>query len=163
MLLSQRCCPFASFVGRAWSGKFKKTSLNVYRTILRSSVSTIAFCGLFPDWKKNFTFADQVSYDLSLHQSSQGLRGAKIVISCIGIKPENELDAVNDIVNKDKDAQLSVLTNPRGLDGAGDVINRASTIASSDSFTTVMGYMQRIVKIGDAISEVSFAESGSLW
>ena len=99
-----------------------------------------------------FTFTDKVSYGLSLPGSSQQLRSAKIVISCIGIKPENELDAINDIVN---DAQVSPLTAPRGLDEAGAIINGASTIVSSDSFTTVMGYVEGIVKIGDAIAEVS--------
>ena len=105
-----------------------------------------------------FTFADQVSYGLSLPVSSQQLRGAKIVISCIGIKPENELDAINDIIN---DAQVAALTAPRGLDEEGDIINGAPTIASCDSFTTVIGYVERIVKIGDAIAEVSFIHSGS--
>ena len=84
------------------------------------------------------------------------------MISCVGIKPENELDAINDIVNKDKDTQIAAFKDPRGLDDADLVINEASTLASSGSFTTVMGYVERIVQIGDAIAEVSSTHSRSL-
>ena len=80
------------------------------------------------------------------------------MILCIAIKPENEINAINDIVT---DTQVSALTTPRGLDEVGDIINGASAIASSDSFTTVMGYVESIVKIGNVIAEVSFIHSGS--
>ena len=105
---------------------------------------------------KRSIFPDQVSYNLSLRGSSQESHSAKIVLSCIGVKRENVLDAINDIVN---DTQVSTLTTPRGLDGAGNVVVGASALVSSDSFTTVMGYVEGIVRIGDAIAEVSFTHS----
>lgn len=141
--------------------KFKKTSPDVCRSILKTSVSIIAFAGLLFDWMIILSSTDRVSYDLTLNGSSQGLGGAKIVISCVGIKPANELTVVSDIVDKNKDAGYSTLENPRGLDEAG-LINGASTVASSDSFDTVMGYVDGIVRIGDSIAEVCPTRSQSL-
>ena len=105
---------------------------------------------------KPYIFADQVSYNLSLRGSSQESGSAKIVLSCVSV---NVLEAINDIVN---DAQVSTLTTPSGLDEAGHAVAGASTLASSDSFTTVLGYVEGIVRIGDAIAGVSFTHSRSL-
>ena len=53
------------------------------------------------------------------------------------------------------DPQVSTLNTPSGLDVVEHMISGGSTLASSDSFTTVMGYVEGIMKIGDAIAEVS--------
>ena len=46
------------------------------------------------------------------------------------------------------------ISTPSGIDTAGAVMDRISSVTSSNSFDTVMGYLNEFVKIGNAISEV---------
>ena len=46
------------------------------------------------------------------------------------------------------------ISTPSGIDTAGTVMDHVSSVTSSNSFNTVMGYLNKFVKIGDAISEV---------
>jgi hypothetical protein len=51
-------------------------------------------------------------------------------------------------------AENSHISTPSGIDTAGAVMDRVSSVTSSNSFDTVLGYLDKFVKIGDAISEV---------
>ena len=51
-------------------------------------------------------------------------------------------------------AKNSHISTPSGIDTAGAVMDRISSVTSSNSFDTILGYLDKFVKIGDAISEV---------
>ena len=46
------------------------------------------------------------------------------------------------------------ISTPSGIDTAGAVMDRVSSVTSSNSFDTVLRYLDKFVKIGDTISEV---------
>jgi hypothetical protein len=52
-------------------------------------------------------------------------------------------------------AQNSHFTTPSGIGTAGTVMEHISSTTSSDSFDTVMGFLEKFVQIGDTIAEVS--------
>jgi hypothetical protein len=49
----------------------------------------------------------------------------------------------------------SHLSTPSGLDTAGTVMANVSAAATSNSFGIVMGFLEKLVNIGDTIAEVS--------
>ena len=67
-------------------------------------------------------------------------------------KPESDLAQLEPFVQNE--ANSSRLSTPAGIERAGVVMDMISSTASSDNFTTVMGYLKRFVEIGDAVSEV---------
>jgi hypothetical protein len=83
------------------------------------------------------------------------------VISCIASSPDGativhpvqDLALLDDFVNKEHD--IGHLTNPSGLDTGGAAIDAVDNITSSDSFSTVMDYLEKLVRIGDAVAEVN--------
>ena len=54
----------------------------------------------------------------------------------------------------------SHISTPSGIATAGTVMQHISSATSSNSFNTVMGFLEKFVKIGDTIAEVSQI---SLW
>jgi len=52
-------------------------------------------------------------------------------------------------------AEGSHLSTPPGIETAGTAMANISSVTTSDSFGTVMGFLEKLVKIGDAIAEVS--------
>jgi hypothetical protein len=65
------------------------------------------------------------------------------------VDPKQNLTVLEELVLKGKES--AHLSTPSGINEAGTVISAVS----SDNFGTVMGYVERFVQIGDAISEVS--------
>jgi hypothetical protein len=96
--------------------------------------------------------------DLSPSTPSRTRNSPKIVISCspdsaTKVHPVQDLTQLEAFVNQEHDSDH--FASPSGLDTAGSAIDAVSNIGSSDSFTTVMGYLERLVKIGDVIAEVN--------
>jgi len=54
-------------------------------------------------------------------------------------------------------AGSSDLSTLSGMDAIGTGMDMVFTTTSSDSFNTVMGFVERFVQIGDAIAEVSIS------
>jgi len=75
--------------------------------------------------------------------------------------PEIKQDTVEGMVSIEAECQR--LVTLEGIDQAGSALTAVSNITSSDSFGTVMGYLQRFVDLGDAIAEVrgSFSHTSS--
>ena len=53
-------------------------------------------------------------------------------------------------------AESSHISTPSGIDTVGAVMDRISSVTSSNSFDAVLGYLDKFVKIGDTISEVGY-------
>lgn len=53
----------------------------------------------------------------------------------------------------------SNMSGPSGVEITGTVMAIASTTTASDSFGTVMGFVEKFVQIGDAIAEVGCTHS----
>jgi hypothetical protein len=66
------------------------------------------------------------------------------------IDPKQNLDLLEQFVLKEKESVH--MSTPPGIGTAGIMMDAVS----SDNFGTVMGFLERFVEIGDAISEVSF-------
>jgi hypothetical protein len=49
----------------------------------------------------------------------------------------------------------SKLSTPAGIETVGTVMGNVSSIATSDSFNIVMGFLDKFVQIGNAVAEVS--------
>jgi hypothetical protein len=69
------------------------------------------------------------------------------------IRPERDQATLETFVHTA--AGSSGISTPSGIETVGVVMSTVSTTASSDSFSTVMGFVERFVQIGDAIAEVS--------
>jgi hypothetical protein len=96
--------------------------------------------------------------DLRLSTPSKTRNSPKIVISCSPdsatiVHPVQDLALLDDFVNKEHDGDH--LASPSGLDTAESAIDTVSNITSSDPFTTVMGYLEKLVQIGGVIAEVN--------
>ena len=52
-------------------------------------------------------------------------------------------------------AENSHISTPSGISSAGTVMQHISSATSSDSFGTVMGFLEKFVQIGNTIAEVS--------
>jgi hypothetical protein len=70
--------------------------------------------------------------------------------SAVTVDPKQNLNVLEEFVLKQKESVH--MSTPSGIETAETVIDAIS----SDNFGTVMGYIERFVQIGDAISEVSF-------
>jgi hypothetical protein len=68
----------------------------------------------------------------------------------VTVDPSQNLNVLEQFVLKEKESVH--MSTPSGIEMAGTVMNAIS----SDNFGTVMGYLEKFVQIGDAISEVSF-------
>jgi hypothetical protein len=66
------------------------------------------------------------------------------------VYPTQNLNVLEQIVFKEKDSVQ--MSTPSGTESAATVINAISP----DNFGTVVGFLKRLVQIGDAINEVSF-------
>src|ERR1700728_532936 len=92
-------------------------------------------------------FPSEYVRDLYLSTPSRTLNSPKIVISCSVSSPDSativhpvqDLARLDDFVNKEHDSDH--LTTPSGLDIGGSAIDAVDNISSSDSFTTVMGFL----------------------
>jgi hypothetical protein len=123
---------------------------------------------------------EPTSFDLLSPGPSSKLTGAKIIVSCAGsneavpsgdhaissgfpaattsadatvITPEQDLAKLEYFVRSA--AGSSELSATSGIEIAGTVISAVTSAATSDSFKTVMGFLEKFVQIGDAIAEVS--------
>ena len=76
-------------------------------------------------------------------------------VSSVGVaapKPYDDHVLLESFVhNAAENSHISTLS---GMDTAGAAMDRISSVTSSNSFDTVLGYLDKFVKIGDAISEV---------
>jgi hypothetical protein len=73
------------------------------------------------------------------------------------IDPKQNLDLLEQFVLKEKESVH--MSTPPGIGTAGIIIDAVS----SDNFSAVMGFLERFVEIGDAISEVSFCIASDLF
>ena len=127
---------------------------------------------------------DRMCYDLlSPGLSSKQKGGGAIVISCVASpdlstvavvpaasssdvhpltlsstnvtapKPEDDQKLLESFVHDA--AENSHISTPSGIGSAGTVIQHISSATSSNSFGTVMGFLEKFVQIGDTIAEVS--------
>jgi hypothetical protein len=71
------------------------------------------------------------------------------------VKPEQDQSLLENFVHSA--AESSNISTPPVIATAGTMVDMVSTTTSSDSFTTVMGFLERFVQIGDAIAEVSIS------
>lgn len=68
-----------------------------------------------------------------------------LLISCAAVTLD---EFVQDVT------QSSTVRTPAGIDQAGIVISEVSAVTSSDSFDIVLGFVEKLVEIGDQIAEV---------
>jgi hypothetical protein len=66
------------------------------------------------------------------------------------VDPKQNIDLLEQFVLKEKESVH--MSTPSGIETAGTIMDAVS----SDNFGAVMGFLERFVEIGDAISEVSF-------
>jgi hypothetical protein len=71
--------------------------------------------------------------------------------------PKQNMDLLERFVLKEKES--ADMSTPSGIGTAGIIIDAVS----SDNFSAVMGFLERFVEIGDAISEVSFCIASDLF
>ena len=67
-------------------------------------------------------------------------------------KPEEDQALLVSLVHSA--AENSHISTPSGINAAGTVVDHISSATSSNAFDIVMGYLDKFVKIGDAIVEV---------
>jgi hypothetical protein len=79
-----------------------------------------------------------------------------MTVSATGVaapKPEEDQVLLESFVHSA--AENSHISTPSGKNTAGTVMDHISAVTTSNSFDIVMGYLDKFVKIGDAIAEVS--------
>jgi hypothetical protein len=67
---------------------------------------------------------------------------------------EDDIDAVFDDADRGA-ASLSNVKEMSTTEGITDAVNTAMTLTGSDGFTLVCGYVEKLMSVGDVVSEVS--------
>lgn len=94
------------------------------------------------------------SGDRRAHAVTFNDQSAVISADEVKLPQEDDIDAVFDDADRGA-ASFSNVKEMSTTEGISDAVNTAMTLTGSDGFTLVCGYVEKLMSVGDVVSEVS--------